>query len=72
MKKNTVNYTTGAKIRSILILILMAAALGIWGAYGWQQLHKAPAVEEWAIPMANQHITWSGAGYDGIYGRKAE
>lgn len=63
------DYTTSEKARSILILILMAAAIAIWGAVAWKQLHPPEAVEEWSIPMANQNVTWAGAGYNGIWER---
>lgn len=51
-----------------ILIILMAAAVGacIGSFFIAQAERRQPA--EFVIPMANANITWSGAGYNGIYG----
>ena len=55
------------------ILIGILAADLVLGAGIWLQEKKAEAAQ-WigTIPMANQHITWEGAGYSFHWGEDAD
>lgn len=49
-----------------IVFVVVALAVGIW----WIEADAArKRAEIWteSYPMANQCITWSGAGYNGIY-----
>ena len=59
---NRHKYTTGERIRSILILAGLIANLILWGTVLWQETRPEPETVG-TIEMANRHITWSGAGY---------
>lgn len=52
----------------ILITAAVAIALGVIGVRAIDDYHERKAWERSVIavyPMANQHITWTGAGYSG-------
>lgn len=60
------NYSIGAMVRSILILIGIIANLMIWGAVIWKEVTKPePVMGVDYFPMANQHIEWTWAGKGG-------
>jgi len=52
---------------TLSILIVVIGVL-LYMDFGIEKEPKCDAV----YPMANQHITWEGAGYNGIYGRNQE
>lgn len=53
-------------IATVLVIVLAVAGARALGDYlnrkAWEKLAIA------VYPMANQHIEWTGAGYNGIYG----
>ena len=51
-----------------ILIILIAAVIG--ACIGSLFIAQAESRQraEFVIPMANANITWSGAGYNGIYG----
>lgn len=55
------NYSTwGLKLKCALLIFLVALMMaGIYLEFIWEPQPEYVAV----IPMANQHITWEGAGY---------
>lgn len=61
--------TRKEKAIGILLTVLVLALAELGG----RALDNYLTRKEWearavAIPMANQHITWEGAGYNGIWG----
>lgn len=70
MKKHQGKYTTlrDKMERGILILSLAAAAAMIWLNVSTDLKSREHEIIGY-YPMTNQHITWDGAGYNGIYGR---
>lgn len=67
--KTTSNSTTYSGKRESLKTILAVAMLLtviIAGAVGLI-IEKQPTGYDKVYPMTNQHISWSGAGYSGIY-----
>ena len=60
----------GKKSKSAFFTISVLVALAIVfyiiaGFFVGQFFKAAPDI---IVPMVNQHITWTGAGYNGIYG----
>ena len=57
------HYTIKDRLLTVLAVIIVAAALAL-GLLNWQQDERIRR-EAWenSIPMANQHIEWTGAGY---------
>jgi hypothetical protein len=70
--KNHKNYTTSGPVEAIknaaAILLLIAVLTGWVLQLAAEHRAREQAIVA-VIPMANQNISWSGAGYDGIYGR---
>ena len=58
------DYTTADRFVQILIVIGIIVNLIVWGLVGYNELTKP---EPETIPMANQNISWEGAGYNGYY-----
>ncbi len=50
----------------MLLVVLLAVVAVVVLAVLPAEAHTEPDV---IYPMVNQHITWEGAGYDGVYGR---
>ena len=69
---NTTPYSTTRSAKSehfktamaVIFLMITIAAWVVTLILERQQAH----VEEYEIPMANINVTWTGAGYSGIYG----
>ena len=61
------NYTTREREKAIFAFVLgiIAIILATWFAFMPMEKHTAPDA---IYPMVNQHITWGGAGYSGIWG----
>ena len=62
------NYNTRDREKAIFAIVmgLIAIILAAWFAFAPVERHTAP---DQIFPMANQRITWEGAGYDGIRAR---
>lgn len=62
------HYSTNNKGKAIfmLLVVLLAVVAAVVLAVLPAEAHTEPDV---IYPMVNQHITWEGAGYDGVYGR---
>lgn len=56
-------YTTREKTKTALIILIILIDIALAAANIIQD--RRHAEEQWigTIPMANQHITWTGAGY---------
>lgn len=57
------NYTTEKRIKTILIVLIILIDIGLAAANIIQDRQRAE--DQWigTIPMANQRIEWTGAGY---------
>ena len=53
------------KLKTIIMVILIAGDIALGAACWIQEKKAAEAVWFDSYPMANQHITWTGAGYQG-------
>ena len=51
-----------------IVAILVSAAIGLYAVAGYFFGQAMKAVPDVVYPMVNQSITWTGAGYSGIYG----
>lgn len=51
------------KLKTIIMVILIAGDIALGVACWVQEKKAAEAVWFDSYPMANQHITWTGAGY---------
>ena len=62
------HYSTNNKGKAIfmLLVVLLAVVAVVVLAMLPAEAHTEP---DMIYPMVNQHITWEGAGYDGVYGR---
>ena len=56
-------YTTKEQAKTILIIVILLVDLALAAANIIQDRRQAEAQWSETIPMANQHITWTGAGY---------
>lgn len=67
--KTMKHYITVNRILTVVAALIILGDIAM-GVLIWKREAEARR-EDWAhsIPMANQRIEWSGAGYDGIYGR---
>lgn len=61
------NYSTRDREKAIFLvaIILNMVVAAVWLAVMPAETHPAP---DYVYPMVNQHITWEGAGYSGIWG----
>lgn len=57
------NYTTRKRAKTILIIAILLIDLALAAANIIQDRRQAEDQWNGTIPMANQHITWTGAGY---------
>ena len=65
------HYSTKDREKAIFagVVGLIMIVLAVWFAFfAPVEQHTAPDA---VYPMVNQHITWEGAGYDGIWGDAA-
>lgn len=62
------HYSTKNREKAIFagVVGLIMMVLAAWFAFAPVEKHTAP---DQIFPMANQRITWEGAGYDGIRAR---
>ena len=62
------HYSTMSREKAIFAFVmgLIAIIFAAWFAFAPIEEHQAPDA---VYPMVNQHISWEGAGYDGVYGR---
>ena len=67
MKKTDGKWTD--RIQWAAIIILCAACIALAAANIIQDREAEKAQYIGTIPFANQHITWTGAGYNGIWER---
>lgn len=51
-----------------VVVILVSAAVGLYAVAGYFFGQAMKAVPDVVYQMTNQNITWTGAGYSGIYG----
>ncbi|MBO7710747.1 MAG: hypothetical protein J6S83_09780 [Lachnospiraceae bacterium] len=65
------HYSTFDREKAIFAFVmgLIAIIFAAWLAFAPIEEHQAPDV---VYPMVNQHITWEGAGYSGIYAKGGE
>lgn len=68
MKNHYSHYSTREREKAIFAIVMgiIAMVLAAWFAFAPVEKHTAP---DQIFPMANQRITWEGAGYDGIRAR---
>ena len=57
------NYTTEKRIKTILIVLIILIDIGLAAANIIQDRKNREAQWIGTIPMANQRIEWTGAGY---------
>lgn len=57
------NYTTEKRIKTILIVLIILIDIGLAAANLIQDRKNREAQWIGTIPMANQRIEWTGAGY---------
>ena len=63
--RNYIKKTEESKAAKILIAILVGMLILLIAVTIWDMVRETEVEPDVIIPMANQHITWTGAGYGG-------
>ena len=63
--RNYIKKTEESKAAKILIAILVGMLILLAAVTIWETLRGTEIEPDVIIPMTNQHITWTGAGYGG-------
>ena len=57
--------TEESKAAKILIAIMVVMLIALAAVTIWEMVRETEVEPDMIIPMTNQHITWTGAGYGG-------
>ena len=57
--------TEESKAAKILIAIMVVMLIALAAVTIWEMVRETAVEPDVIIPMTNQHITWTGAGYGG-------